>query len=213
MNELIRSPNEGEGVNWATFFGGKAVTGVALLATTSAGVADGLAWVATANSGAGVAGATGGVETAVGAALGAATTETSGAGVAITGAGVAVEAAKATAGAGVAFGAADSTEIPDAAGAAGTSAGWAEEPVACAFDAIPSAGIAFTTASLALAAGEGAGICAAATCVPSSVFTSEPGIGLGSIAGPDDSVWVEATAAALGAGEEIAAALFNQPKS
>jgi hypothetical protein len=49
-----------------------------------------------------------------------------------------------------------------------------------------SAGVEFTTASLAL--GEGAGVCAMANCMPSSVFTSMPGIGLGSIAGTDDSV-------------------------
>src|SRR2546423_7269905 len=115
-------------------------------------------------------------------------TETSGAGVASTGAGVAVGVAKASAGAGVAFGVADSTEMPAAAGAAGRSPGWAEEPVACAFETITSVGFAFTNASLALTPGDGAGVCAIANCVPSSAFTSEPGIGLGSIAGPDDSV-------------------------
>ena len=118
--------------------------------------------------------------------MGAATTETSGTGVATTGAGVAVEPAKATAEAGVAFGVADSTEIPDAAGAAGRSAGGAEEAAGCAF--APSAGMAFTNASLALAPGDGTGTCPIANCVPSSALTSEPGIGLGSIAGPVDSV-------------------------
>ena len=117
------------------------------------------------------------------------TTETSGAGVASAGAGVALEVAKASAGAGVAPAVGDSTEMPDVAGAAGRSPGWAEEPVACGFETITSAAVAFTNASLALAAGDGAGVVRAiANCVPSSAFTSEPGIGLGSIAGPDDSV-------------------------
>ena len=112
------------------------------------------------------------------------TTETSGAGVASTGAGV----AKASAGAGVAFGVADSTEMPAAAGATGISPGWVGEPVACAFETFTSVGIAFTNASLAWAGGDGAGVCAIANCVPSSAFASAPGMGLGSIAGPDDSV-------------------------
>ena len=119
--------------------------------------------------------------------LDAATTETSGAGVASVGAGVAVAVARASAGAGVPFGVADWTELPAAAGAAGRSPGWAEEPLVCAFETITSVGMAFTNASLALAAGEGAAGCAIANCVPSSAFTSEPGMGLGSIAGPDDS--------------------------
>jgi hypothetical protein len=38
-NELIRSANDGEGVNWATFSGAKVVAGVALLAVVSAGIA------------------------------------------------------------------------------------------------------------------------------------------------------------------------------
>jgi hypothetical protein len=39
VNELIRSLNDGDGVNWATFSGPKAVAGVALLAVVSDGVA------------------------------------------------------------------------------------------------------------------------------------------------------------------------------
>jgi hypothetical protein len=42
VNELIRSPNDGDGVNWATFSGAEAVAGaagVALLVVVSAGVA------------------------------------------------------------------------------------------------------------------------------------------------------------------------------
>jgi hypothetical protein len=39
VNELIRSPNDGDGVNWATFSDAKAIAGVAPLAVVSAGVA------------------------------------------------------------------------------------------------------------------------------------------------------------------------------
>src|SRR5439155_17608611 len=109
----------------------------------------------------------------------------------------------------------DSTEIPVAAGAAGRSSGRAGVPVAFAFETTTSAGVGFTIASLAFS--PGAGVCASANCVPSSAFTSRPGIGLGSIAGTDDSVWAVATAAApteaVGVGEETAMALFNQPRS
>ena len=59
-------------------------------------------------------------------------------------------------------------------------------PAAFAFETMTSARVGFTTASLAFGPGEG--VCASANCVPSSVFTSTPGIGLGSIAGTDDSV-------------------------
>jgi hypothetical protein len=39
VNELIRSPNDGDGVNWATFSGAEAVAGVALPVVVSAGAA------------------------------------------------------------------------------------------------------------------------------------------------------------------------------
>src|SRR5438270_2579328 len=114
---------------------------------------------------------------------GAVTTETSGV-AAIAGTGTGAAVAKASAGDGVALAAGDSTEMPVAAGAAGISSGRAGVPVAFAFETMTSAGVGFTTASLAFVpAGEG--VCASANCVPSSAFTSEPGIGLGSIAGTD----------------------------
>ena len=124
-----------------------------------------------------------------------------------------LEVARASAGAGVASVVADSTEMPAVAGAAGRSPVGPRNQSPAHSETITSAAVAFTNASLALPAGDGAGVCAIANCVPSSAFTSEPGIGLGSIAGPEIRSGVEATAAALGAGDEIAAALFNQPKS
>src|SRR2546426_2591728 len=119
---------------------------------------------------------------------GAVTTETSGV-AAIAGVEAGAAVAKASAGDGVALADGDSTEMPVAAGAAGISSGCAGVPVAFAFETMTSAGLGFTTASLALGpAGEGTGVCASANCVLSSAFTSAPGIGLGSIAGMDDSV-------------------------
>src|SRR6266513_153966 len=123
-----------------------------------------------------------GVEATTGAAV---TIETSGV-AAIAGVEAGAAVAKAIAGDGVALADGDSTEMPVAAGAAGISSGLAGVPVAFAFETITSARVGFTTASLAFGPGEG--VCASANCVPSSVFTSTPGIGLGSIAGTDDSV-------------------------
>src|SRR2546430_6920339 len=116
---------------------------------------------------------------------GAVTTETSGV-AAIAGVEAGAAVAKASAGDGVALADGDSTEMPVAAGAAGISSGCAGVPVAFAFETMTSAGLGFTTASLAFGPGEG--VCASANCVPSSTFTSAPGIGLGSIAGTDDSL-------------------------
>src|SRR5438105_8608926 len=94
------------------------------------------------------------------------TPETSGVG-AIAGTGTGAAVANAIAGDGVALAAGDSTEMPVAAGAAGISSGRAGVPVAFAFETMTSAGVGFTTASLAFGpAGEGA--CASANCVPSS---------------------------------------------
>ena len=79
--------------------------------------------------------------------------------------------------------------MPVVAGAAGMSSGLAGVPVAFALETMTSAGLGFTMASLAFGPeGEGAGVCASANCVPSSAFISTPGIGLGSIAGTDDSL-------------------------
>ena len=105
---------------------------------------------------------------------------------AITGVEAGAAVAKAIAGDGVALADGDSTDMPAAAGAAGRSSGRAEVPVAFAFETMTSAGVGFTTASLAF--GLAKGVWASANCVPSSVFTSTPGIGLGSIAGTDDSI-------------------------
>src|SRR2546430_5136091 len=113
------------------------------------------------------------------------TTETSGV-AAIAGVETGAAVAKAIAGAGVALADGDSTEMPVAAGATGISSGRAGVPVAFAFETMTSARVGFTTASLPFGLGEG--VCASVNCVPSSVFTSTPGIGLGSIAGTDDSV-------------------------
>src|SRR5438309_12128449 len=120
---------------------------------------------------------------------GAVTTETSGV-AAIAGTGTGAAVANAIAGDGVALAAGDSTEMPVAAGATGISSGRAGVPVAFAFETMTSARVGLTSASLAFGpAGEGAGVCASANCVPSSAFTSTPGIGLGSIAGTDASAW------------------------
>ena len=205
MKELILSLTVGIGVNFPTFSGARIVAGVAFVAFVAAvatdaaetGVADaadsitGSAVVVAAASsgaavGAAIAGAGVGVETSgVEATTGAVTTETSGV-AAIAGVEAGAAVAKAIAGDGVALADGDSTEMPVAAGATGISSGRAGVPVAFAFETMTSAGVGFTTASLAFGAGEG--VCASANCVPSSVFTSTPGIGLGSIAGTDDSV-------------------------
>ena len=79
---------------------------------------------------------------------GAVTTETSGV-AAIAGVEAGAAVAKAIAGDGVALADGDSTEMPAAAGAAGRSSGRAEVPVAFAFETMTSAGVGFTTASLA----------------------------------------------------------------
>ena len=134
-------------------------------------------------AGAGVGLEASGVE----ATIGAVNTETSGV-AAIAGTGIGEAVAKAITGAGVALVDGDSTDIPVADGAAGRSSGRAGVPVAFALETMTSARVGFTIASLAFdPAGEGAGVCASANCVPSSVFTSTPGMGLGSIAGTDDS--------------------------
>ena len=205
MKELILSPTVGIGASFLTSSGARTVAGVAFVAFVAAvatgaaetGVADaagsitGSAVVVAAASsgaavGAAIVGAGVGVEASgVEATTGAVTTDTSLV-AAIAGVEAGAAVAKAIAGDGVALADVDSTEMPVAAGAAGISSGLAGVPVAFAFETMTSDIVGFTTASLAFGPGEG--VCASVNCVPSSAFTSAPGIGLGSTAGTADSV-------------------------